>query len=195
MRQRLAVAVVTVALAATLLPGCTFLRDRSQAYATAQSTQPLVLPATPVRPITALNPIPDSKAVFPGNPDKGFVPPFPPSMQQVKATELPALPNLPGRSVVKLGTDGNGVAELRVIGPRERVWDELGRALKNAQVKIRDRDQSLGLVYISIDQQDYQVRMVRATEAFVISVQRNDETLAPVAVSRSLLTTLQVRWP
>ncbi len=188
--------LLLVAMAATLLPACShFFRDRSLDYVNAESTPPLNIPeSVSTRPIKPLYPIP------PANPDarpivKAPAAPYPPAMEEVKVAELPPLPNLPGRSPVKLGTDGNGVPELRVIGPRERVWDELGRALKNADVTIDDRNQSLGLVEISIAQQKYQVRMVRATEAFVISVQRNDETLAPVNLARNLLGTLQARWP
>lgn len=195
MRHPVACAFTGAVLVLTLLPGCTnFFRDRSQAYAQAGSTPPLVLPDTPTRPIKPLNPIPAVSQPYVST-GKSFEPPFPPSLQQAKTADLPVLANLPGRSVVKMGTDGNGVPEIRVIGPRERIWDELGRALRNAQIKIRDRNQSLGIVDITIDKQDYQLRMVRATEAFVITVQRNDETLAPIAVSRTLLTSLQARWP
>lgn len=188
--------LLLVAVAATLLPACTnFFRDRSQDYVKAESTPPLSIPeSVSTRPIKPLYPIPQSNFVV--KPElKAAVVPYPPAMEEVKVAELPPLPNLPGRSPVKLGTDGNGVPELRVIGPRERIWDELGRALKNADVTVTDRNQSLGLVEVSIAQQNYQVRMVRATEAFVVSVQRDDETLAPVNLARNLLGTLQARWP
>ncbi len=188
--------LLLVALAATLLPACTnFFRDRSLDYVKAESTPPLNIPeSVSTRPIKPLYPIPQSNFVVQPQ-TKPAVVPYPPAMEEVKVATLQPLPNLPGRSPVKLGTDGNGVPELRVIGPRERVWDELGRALKNADVTIVDRNQSLGLVEVSIAQQNYQVRMVRATEAFVISVQRDDETLAPVNLARNLLSTLQARWP
>lgn len=188
--------LLLVVVAATLLPACSnFFRDRSQDYVHAESTPPLNIPdSVSTRPIKPLYPIPPASAALKPLSEPAKVP-YPPAMEEVKTAELPPLPNVPGRSPVKLGTDGNGVPELRVIGPRERVWDELGRALKNADVTVRDRNQSLGLVEITISQQNYQVRMVRATEAFVISVQRDDETLAPVNLARNLLGTLQVRWP
>jgi len=190
--RRLIVAVV----AASMLPACGgFFRDRSLDYVKAESTPPLSLPeGVSTRPIQPLYPIPPASAS--AQPVlKPAEAPYPPAMAEVKVVELPPLPNLPGRTVVKFGTDGNGVPELRVVGPRERVWDELGRALSNADVTVDDRNQSLGLVYVSIAQQKYQVRMVRATEAFVISVQRDDDALAPVNLSRNLLGTLQARWP
>ncbi|MEL0028075.1 MAG: outer membrane protein assembly factor BamC [Perlucidibaca sp.] len=188
--------LLTVVVAATLLPACSgFFRDRSLDYVKAESTPGFDIPANVnTRPIQPLYPIPPAAADAPPvtQPVKA---PFPPAMGEVKVVELPPLPNLPGRTVVKFGTDGNGVPELRVVGPRERVWDELGRALRNADVTVEDRNQSLGLIDISIAKQKYQMRMVRATEAFVISVQRDDDTLAPVNLSRNLLGTLQARWP
>lgn len=187
---------VLIAMAVTLLPACSgVLRDRSLDYGKAQPTPPLVIPAgVETRPIKPLYPIPAVAETAPAS-GQDFVVPFPPAMKPVQEVSLPPLPNSPGRTPVKLGTDGNGVPELRVVGPRERVWDELGRALNNAGVTIKDRNQELGVVDVTISGQDYQLRMVRATEAFVLSLQRNDETLAPVAVSRNLLTTLQARWP
>lgn len=186
--------LVCVLLAVTVLPACSgFFRDRSLAYVDAKSSPPLAIPAdVSTRPITPLYPIP-AVAVKPI--DKPVEAPFPPEMTAQVSVELAALPNAPGRTPVKFGTDGNGVPELRVVGPRERVWDELGRTLKTIDVKIKDRNQSLGIVYITIAEQDYQLRMIRATEAYVISVQRDDDTLAPVTLSRNLLGTLQVRWP
>lgn len=185
-----------VLLAATVLPACSgYFRDRSLDYGQAKSTSALSLPAgVETRPIKSLYPIPAVAATAPAS-GKNFVVPFPPAMKPIQEAALPPLPNSPGRSPVKLGTDGNGVPELRVIGPRERVWDELARALGNAGVTIKDRNQDLGRVDVTISEQSYQLRMVRASEAFVLSLQRNDETLAPVAVSRNLLTTLQARWP
>lgn len=187
--------LLVVAVAAGLVSGCSFLRDRSLDYVHAEPGAPLAVPeGVNTRPIKPLYPIPPQRAND-ARITEPVQPPFPPSMEQVAVAELPALPNAPGRSPVKLGTDGNGVPELRVVGPRERVWDELGRALANAGVIIKDRNQSLGIVDVSIDNEAYQVRMVRATEAFVINVQKDEDTVAPVRVSRSLLPALQARWP
>lgn len=188
--RRLLVAVVAV----TLLPACgSFFRDRSLDYVKAESTPPLMLPQdVDTRPIKPLYPIPPASDKPVSEPAKA---PFPPGMKGVQAAELPPLPNAPGRLPVKLGTDGNGVPELRVVGPRERVWDELARALQGAGANIKDRNQSLGLVDIEVAKEAYQVRMVRATEAFVINVQRDDDTLAPVSVARNVLAALQSRWP
>lgn len=185
-----------VLLAVTVLPACTgYFRDRSLDYGQAKTTPPLILPAgVDTRPIKPLYPIPAVAVTAPAS-GKDFKVPFPPEMKAVKEVALPPLPNSPGRTPVKLGTDGNGVPELRVVGPRERMWDELARALKNADVTLTDRNQDLGLVDVTIAGQAYQLRMVRAAEAFVINLQRNDESLAPVAVARNLLTTLQARWP
>lgn len=188
--------LVFAVLAVSVLPACSgYFRDRSLDYGQAQSTAPLVLPAgVDSRPIKPLYPIPAVAATAQAS-GKNFVVPFPPEMKPVQEAALPPLPNSPGRTPVKLGTDGNGVPELRVVGPRERVWDELARALRNAETTLNDRNQDLGLVDVTIAGQNYQLRMVRAAEAFVISLQRNDESLAPVAVARNLLTTLQARWP
>ncbi|MEO6699851.1 MAG: outer membrane protein assembly factor BamC [Paraperlucidibaca sp.] len=185
--------VICVILAMSVLPACSsFFRDRSMAYVDAKTTPPLNIPSdVSTRPITPLYPIPEMAAKPINAPAEA---PFPPEMKAQVGVELAALPSAPGRTPVKFGTDGNGVPELRVVGPRERVWDELGRTLKAIDVKIKDRNQSLGIVYITVGEQDYQLRMIRATEAYVISVQRDDDTLAPVSLSRNLLGTLQVRW-
>lgn len=181
---------------AVLASGCTtgYFRDRTMEYGKAVSTPPLVLPEGDTRPQRPLYPIPAlTEATRPS--DKPFVVPYPPAMVQVKSVEQQALPDTKGRLVVKLGTDGNGVPELRVIGPRERVWDELGQTLAALAVTVKDRNQSLGLVDVVIDQKPYQVRMVRGAEAFVINLQRDENTLAPIGTARTLLNNLQVRWP
>lgn len=185
--------LMCVVLALSVLPACSgFFRDRSLAYVDAQSTPPLNMPAdVSTRPITPLYPVPEVAASAVEAPAEA---PFPPTLKTQVSVDMAALPAAPGRTPVKFGTDGNGVPELRVVGPRERVWDELGRTLKAIDVTIKDRNQSLGLVYITIAEQDYQLRMIRATEAYVISLQRDEETLAPVNLSRNLLGTLQVRW-
>jgi len=177
-----------------LLAGCSgYFRDRSMDYRLATSTPPLPLPAN-TRPVQPLLPIPDVKQPFDAG--KPFGVPYPPALKLAEAVaELPPLPDSAGRLPVKLGTDGNGIPELRVVGPRERVWDELAKALVAAEVKVKDRNQSLGIVDVEIADQPYQVRMIRATDALVINIQRNDESLAPVGIARNLLSTLQVRWP
>lgn len=182
--------------AAVLASGCStgYFRDRSMEYGQAASTAPLTLPAGDTRPQRPLYPIPaETEATRPSN--KPFVVPYPPAMAPVKAAEQQVLPDSKGRLVVKLGTDGNGVPELRVIGPRERVWDELGKTLAALGIVVKDRNQSLGLVDVVIDQKPYQVRMVRGAEAFVINLQRDENTLAPIGTARTLLNNLQVRWP
>ncbi len=189
--------VLCVTLTLLLLPGCSgYLRDRTLDYTQAQPGQALTIPeGVDTRPIRPLWPIPEiAPATTKAELDKASVP-FPPAMQNVVVEEQMALPDRPGRLPVKLGTDGNGIPELRVVGPRERVWDELARALSSANVNIKDRNQSLGLVDVVISEQDFQVRMVRASEAFMITVQRSDDVLAPINLSRNLLTTLQARWP
>lgn len=189
--------VLCVALSLTLLPGCSgFFRDRTLDYSQAQTGPALLMPdGVETRPIRPLYPIPEiAESTTKIELDKASVP-FPPAMQSVVVEQQMALPDSPGRLPVKLGTDGNGIPELRVVGPRERVWDELARALANANVTVKDRNQSLGLVDVVIAEQDFQVRMVRATEAYMITVQRSDDALAPVNLSRTLLTTLQARWP
>jgi len=188
--MRLLVAVATVGL----LAGCSgALRDRSMDYAKATTTPPLPVTGA-TRPIKPLLDVPAVAQPFDAS--KPFVVPYPPALKLTEAVaELAPLPDSNGRLPVKLGTDGNGIPELRVVGPRERVWDELAKALAAAEVKVKDRNQSLGIVDVEIADQPYQVRMIRATDAFVINIQRNDESLAPVGIARNLLSTLQVRWP
>lgn len=182
-------------VAISVLSGCgSFFRDRGLDYTAATSTQPLKIDGeVSTRPIKPLYPIPEVSAQKQGILTK---PPFPPSMQAAKPEEVVApLPNVAGRLPVKLGTDGNGVPELRIVGPRERVWDELQQTLKALSINVTDRNQTLGMVYIKIDGVDYQLRMVRGAEAQIINLQRDENSLAPVNLSRNLLSTMQVRWP
>lgn len=186
-------AIAALAASTLVLAGCKgYFRDRSLDYDKATSTPPLPLPGES-RPVKPLYPVPAAGQPFISG--KPFVAPYPPAMTPVASGELAVLPDLPGRLPVKLGTDGNGVPELRVVGPRERVWDELGRALTAAGTTVKDRNQALGLVDVIIAEQPFQVRMVRAADAYVINLQRNDDSLAPVPIARNLLSTLQVRWP
>lgn len=189
------VLVLPLALA-LLTTGCAgYFRDRSLEYDKATSTPPLVLPAgAETRPIKPLYPVPPAPANA-RRPVRVTEPPAPPAMAAVQSVEQQPLPDTQGRLAVKLGTDGNGVPELRVIGPRERVWDELGAALTRAGITVKDRNQSFGLVDVLVDQRPYQVRMVRGAEAFVINLQRDENSLAPVPVARSVLSNLQARWP
>lgn len=179
-----------------LASGCStgYFRDRSMEYGKATSSAPLTLPDGETRPQRPLYPIPPQTEITRPS-GKPFVVPYPPAMAPVKTVEQQTLPDSPSRLVVKLGTDGNGVPELRVIGPRERVWDELSKTLAALGVVIKDRNQSLGLVDVVIDQKPYQVRMVRGAEAFVINLQRDENTLAPIGTARTLLNNLQARWP
>lgn len=196
-KQQFLLPVLTLALLST--SGCAhirhFFRDRSAEYGQATSTPPLVLPAgVETRPIRALYPVPDATAGTQSG-SKPYVVPVPPAMAPIKPSPIESLPEVDGRLVVKYGTDGNGIPELRVLGPRERVWDELGKAVTAAGVTIKDRNQSLGLLDVTINQVPYQVRMVRGAEAFVINLQRDENTLAPVGAARTLLSNLQARWP
>lgn len=185
--------IAALAASTVMLAACgSYFRDRSLDYDKAVSTPPLPLSAD-TRPVKPLYPVPAADRPFVAG--KSFVTPYPPAMAPVASSELVALPDLPGRLPVKLGTDGNGVPELRVVGPRERVWDELGRALTAAETAVKDRNQALGLVDVIIAEQPFQVRMVRAADAYVINLQRNDDSLAPVPIARNLLSALQVRWP
>lgn len=181
-------------VAVSLLSGCgSFFRDRSLDYSEASSSAPLNVADVSTRPIKPLYPIP---AVSASSGELLKEPPFPPEMTAQKPEEIVApLPDRQGRLPVKLGTDGNGVPELRIVGPRERVWDELQQTLKALSIEVTDRNQSLGIVNLKIDGRDYQLRMVRGAEAHIINLQRDENALAPVALSRNLLSTMQVRWP
>jgi uncharacterized lipoprotein len=194
---------LSVILSLSLLSGCSsFFRDRTLDYKMAESRPALAMPeGVDTRPIQPLWPIPS--IAEPATVDKQLLDddgvPLPPKSiveSDKVATTLPALEQaVSGRLVVKLGTDGNGIPELRVLGPRDRVWDELAQALEAAKVSIKDKNLALGLIDVEISGNPYQVRMVRGAQAYIVTVQKSDDVLAPLNLSRNLLTILQARWP
>lgn len=187
---------VLALVAAVGVSGCGVFYDRTAAYREAGSIAPLPIPeGVSTRPIQPLYPIPDvAEGVRPPDVDKAGVP-FPPALPLLTTDTLPALPDVAGRLPVALGTDGNGIPELRVVGPRERVWDELNRAVVASGIRVVDRNQSLGVIEIEVSQEPFQLRLVRATESFMVSLQRNDTALAPIPLARNVLAALESRWP
>lgn len=183
-----------------LLAGCAHLHDRGDDYRTAQELPPLKLPpGVETRPIKPLYPIPPGP--LPQSWPKKFQAPAPKPLSVPAQTAAPA-PAAASAPVQKplLTQDGNGYPLLSVSGDFNPVWDRLGEALRAAGVKVEDRDQRVGLYYLSLDDETgknrpYQLRLTRGQSAYTLTLQKDDDTLAPRATSQALFESLVAHWP
>lgn len=196
-----ALAVVSLGL---LAAGCsTYFRDRASDYRTAVEAPPLVLPeGQESRPIRALYPIPPgTEAAF--NPDKKFEAPKPkPLVLPETAATTPDAAAAPEAGVQKpvLTQDGNGYAVVSITGDFNAIWDRLDESLRAAKVKVDDRDQRVGLYYLDLAEENgktapYQLRVTRGQSAYTLALQKDDETLATQAMTKTLFESIVNNWP
>lgn len=188
-------------LALVMLTGCSsYLRDRASDYRTVQELPPLTLPAgQDTRPIKPLYPIP------PGPTPKEWPEKFEaPAPKPLVLTESSATPAAPASVSVAekpvLTQDGNGYPLLSITGDFNALWDRLDVALRKADVKIDDRDQRVGLYYLSLPDESgkkaaYQLRIARGQSAYTLTLQKDDDTLAPQATIRALFEAIVDNWP
>lgn len=168
-------------------------------YRSAKELPPLVLPSADVRPIKALYPIPPG--AVPTTWPKKFQAPAPKPL--VLEGGAPGQPGMAAPAVVErpvLTQDGNGYPLLSVSGDFNAVWDRLGDVLRQAGVKVSDRDQRVGLYYLSLDDETgkgvpYQLRITRGQSAYTLTLQKDDDTLAPKPTTQSLFEAIVSRWP
>lgn len=199
--QRLGAAALSL-LVLPLLAGCSsYFRDRASDYRTAQEAPPLVLPeGQESRPIKALYPIPPGKAVQ-FDPDKKFVAPKPKPLAELPATApMVAESGDAGWPRAQLGQDGNGYATVSISGDANAIWDQLAVALQAGKIKVDDRDQRVGVYYLSLRDEagktaSYQLRLSRGQTAYSLSLQQDDETLASQAQTQSLFEAIVNNWP
>lgn len=177
-------------------------RDRGDDYRYAQEVPPLVLPAgQESRPIAPLYPVPPGNGVKPVWPKKFVVPrpkPLPPGL--VAATEAPPAMPADASGKPELGQDGNGYPVLSVQGDFNAIWDRLDAALRAAGVKIDDRDQRVGLYYLNLPDAGgkkaaYQLHVTRSQAAYTLALQKDDDTLAPQAMTKTLFESIVRHWP
>lgn len=194
--MRGAAAATLVALAA--LAGCSSLAAPDE-YRNVRELPPLALPAgaetRPVKPLYAIPPGPLPTTW----PKKFEVPqPTPLVVAEAPAATGPALPAAADRPV--LAQDGNGYPLLSVAGDFNAIWDRLSDALRGAGVKVDDRDQRVAIYYLRVDDAagkgtPYQLRLARTQSAHALTLQKDDETLAPQATTRTLFEAIVRHWP
>ena len=99
---------------------------------------------------------------------------------------------------ILLTQDGNHYPVLELEQEFAPAWSNIGRALQKAHIKVDDLNRSLGIYYIRYDAEDkkattaYELKVTRAENDIHITVQINDDTLAPVEISQALLKQLQL---
>lgn len=98
--------------------------------------------------------------------------------------------------------DGNGFPVLVLTMDMNRAWTAVGDVLERRRMKVTDLNRSLGVYYLKRgkhaankdeDEDDkeesdqYQLKLLRADEGVHVSVQLDDNTLAPAEEAQSLL--------
>lgn len=92
--------------------------------------------------------------------------------------------------------DGNGYPVLVINQDFNRAWQDVGVALKRAEVEVEDLDRSLGIYYLARRDEDageqaLQLRLARSESGVQVSVQLDDDTLAPKDASAAILNRLR----
>lgn len=99
--------------------------------------------------------------------------------------------------------DGNGFPVLVLTMDMNRAWAAVGNVLERRRIKVVDLNRSLGVYYLQRSKQaaasddddddedeesdQYHLKLLRADEGVHISVQLDDNTLAPAAEAQALL--------
>jgi uncharacterized lipoprotein len=197
--------ILPVSLSLALLSGCGLMPDRSLEYQQAKTLPPLVLSTGDSRVIKPLYAIPE--IATPEQPvvlveGKGrkqrFVAPLPKPLtvvaQQVESSSTPIVETKP-----QIVNDGNGHPVLQSSGDILQVWDKLNKALTAANIKVSDRNQSLGLYFVELSKDGkntiYQLKLIRTSNDNVISLQKDDETLVESELSQQTFERLLNHWP
>jgi outer membrane protein assembly factor BamC len=190
-----------VLLAAAGLGACSLFPDHSNDYRTAPELPRVTLPAgMETRPFTDAYPVP-AQTVKPVWKSKKFEVPAPAPL--VLSGDIPAdaaINHNEPQNVVTRVQDGNGYPALNVTGGFNQIWDALDQTLHAAAIKVDDRNQSLGLYYLDLADptgkiQPYQLKVTRALNAYSLSLQKDDDTLAPQATASDLFDKIQAKWP
>lgn len=175
-------------------------RDRSLDYRhQALDAQPLSYPqGQKVRPARELYPAPTTGAALP---DKFEVPrPKPLVPEGEGKPEAPVADAETPVAAPVLANDGNGYPVLRFSDDFNLVWDRLSAVLTKAGVKVDDRDRSVGLYFIQLPDDKgklapYQLKLSRGVSGPVLSLQQNEETVAPQGLAEALLDKVRDHWP
>lgn len=197
MKRSLRVAALSALVFA--LAACSTFRDRSADYQTAENAPLLQFPAgSEARPLRDLYPIPaiSSQTKLSGK----FEVPAPKPLLVAQPGAAEPLGKEQANAQLTLGQDGNGYPTLQAQGGFSQIWDKLDQALKAADVKIDDRNQSLGLYFLRLPNAEskldsYQLRVTRGVNAYALSLQKDDDTLASPALTKTLFEKIQAKWP
>lgn len=196
-----------VLLAVTTLSACSWLggekgvfRDRSLDYRhQTLDAQPLNYPqGQKVRPARELYPAPAASGTL----AEKFEVPRPKPLQldgEGKPESSVTDASAPVATPV-LASDGNGYPVLRFSDDFNLVWDRLSAVLGKAGVKVDDRDRSVGLYFIQLPDDKgklapYQLKLSRGVSGPMLSLQQNEETVAPQGLAEALLDKVRAHWP
>lgn len=185
--------------AVAVVAGCSSAGTPANDYRIVRETPPLTFPAgVETRPIKALYPVPPGPV--PTTWPKKFKAPAPKPLivADTVAQERPAAAASAEKPL--LTQDGNGYPLLSISGDLNVIWDGLEHALRKANIKVEDRDQRIGLYYLKLSDEagkdtPYQLRLIRGQTAYTMTLQKDDDTLAPKATSASLFEAIVGNWP
>ena len=198
--------IVPVLLALLSLGACSLLPDHSLDYLQAKNVPPLVVPTADSRSIKPLYVIPEiatpeqTVVLVQGEGRKQrFVAPLPkPLVVTGKSSAADPKPTVLA-SKPQIVNDGNGHPVLQTNGDILQVWDTLNKALAAANIKVSDRNQTLGLYFVDLNKEGksaaYQLKVIRTSNDNVISLQKDDDTLAESELSQQTFERLLNHWP
>ena len=198
--------IVPVLLALLSLGACSLLPDRSLDYLQAKNVPPLVVPTAEGRNIKPLYVIPEiatpeqTVVLVQGEGRKQrFVAPLPkPLVVTGQSSVIDPKPTVLA-SKPQIVNDGNGHPVLQTNGDILQVWDKLNKALTAANIKVSDRNQTLGLYFVDLNKEGkstaYQLKVIRTSNDNVISLQKDDDTLADSELSQQTFERLLNHWP
>lgn len=189
--------------------GCAFMPDHTLDYRQARDGALLQLPegaqTRPIRPLYDIPAaVPADRQVVLTSGKKGkekFVAPAPaplalPAASPVTVTAA-AAPVPPGKP--RLGSDGNGALLLHVDGDADQVWDSLARALQNGKFTVEDKNRTLGLFFVDWSapkkKTPLQLKVTRMSGASIVSLQKDDDTVADTALTNEFFDRLIRYWP
>lgn len=101
--------------------------------------------------------------------------------------------NLSSQAAYLLTRDGNGYPVLVIQQEFNRAWIAVAEALAKTDLKIDDRNRSLGIFYVIYGETDegeeaqYQIKLNRAENGIQVAVQIDDEQIAPKDVSELMI--------
>ncbi|MES2918303.1 MAG: outer membrane protein assembly factor BamC [Pseudomonadota bacterium] len=181
------------------LGGCASLAGPAE-YRTVREVPPLALPVgTETRPIKPLFVIPPGPV--PTTWPKKFEVPQPKPLAIADAGPGSVAPAAaPAADKPVLTQDGNGYPLLTIAGDFNAIWDRLEESLRGAAVKVDDRDQRVAIYFLRLDDEagknlPYQLRLARTQSAHTLTLQKDDDTLAPRETTRSLYEAIVRHWP